>query len=166
MLRKIALIFTIFVPSTAPSFQAALALLILFMFFVLQVKYRPYLKRTFPEENTSIGKAQIRTMGKRAKTKVGPETTMTGLEISRRARGRWRKAMLVARTEARWHKATTNHARDALEWLFDYNSMEMLSLASAIIILLFGLMIKTYSPSTTVMLELSRCESRQPPIRD
>ena len=67
--------------------------------------------------------------------------------------------MLVARTEARWHQATTNHARDALEWLFDYNSMEMLSLASGIIILLFGLMMKTYSPSTTVLRYVSDSEN-------
>merc|ERR1712167_491964 len=68
MLRKIALIFTIFVPSTAPSFQAALALLILFIFFVLHVKYQPYIKRnSFPQENVAYGSSRIRSIGKRAK---------------------------------------------------------------------------------------------------
>merc|ERR1712159_964986 len=150
--RKIALVFTIFVPSTAPSFQATLALLILFIFFVLHVKYQPYIKRnSFPQENDAYGSSRIRSIGKRAKTKVGPESTMSQIEVSRRARSRWRKAMLVARTQARWHTTTKNHARDALEWLFDYNSMEMLSLACGIVFLLFGLMMKTYSPSTTIL---------------
>merc|ERR1711871_551918 len=90
---------------------------------------------------------------------VKPESDAVRLEKSRIARGRWKKAMLVARTEARWHQVTTNHARDALEWLFDYNSMEMLSLASGIIILLFGLMMKTYSPSTTVLQYVSHEKS-------
>ena len=157
--RKTALVFTIFVPSTAPSFQASLALLILFFAFVLQVKYRPYMKRnSFPEELETAGKQKVRSLGTR-KTKVKPESDAVRLEKSRIARGRWKKAMLVARTEARWHQATTNHARDALEWLFDYNSMEMLSLASGIIILLFGLMMKTYSPSTTVLRYVSDSEN-------
>merc|ERR1712196_674613 len=40
-----------------------------------------------------------------------------------------------------------------------YNSMKMLSLASGIIILLFGLMMKTYSPSTTVLQYVSDSEN-------
>ena len=64
--RKTALVFTIFVPSTAPSFQASLALLILFFAFVLQVKYRPYMKRnSFPEELETVGKNKIRSLGTR-----------------------------------------------------------------------------------------------------
>ena len=86
-------------------------------------------RNSFPEELETVGKQKIRSLGTR-KTKVKPESDAVRLEKSRIARGRWKKAMLVARTEARWHQATTNHARDALEWLFDYNSMEMLSLAS------------------------------------
>jgi len=152
MLRKIALVFTIFVPSTAPSFQAALALLILFMFFVLQVKYRPYMKRnSFPQEDVGASTKIQTMMPKPAKTKIGPESSLSQADKVLRAKKRWRKAMMVARTEARWHHVTKSHARDALEWLFDYNSMEMLSLASAIIILLFGLMMKTYSPSTVTL---------------
>merc|ERR1711991_406240 len=73
MLRKVALIFTIFVPSNAPSFQAALALLILFLFFVLQVKYRPYMKRSsFPKDDNSSNSTHVFSIGKKSKTKVGP----------------------------------------------------------------------------------------------
>merc|ERR1711871_1619698 len=61
------------------------------------------------------------------------------------ARKRWRKAIMLARTEARWQKQTKSHLKDVFEWLYDYNSLEMLAMASNIIILLFGLMIKTYS---------------------
>jgi hypothetical protein len=62
--RKTALVFTIFVPSTAPSFQASLALLILFFAFVLQVKYRPYMKRnSFPEELETAGKTRFEALG-------------------------------------------------------------------------------------------------------
>ena len=80
--RKTALVFTIFVPSTAPSFQASLALLILFFAFVLQVKYRPYMKRnSFPEELETAGKNKIRSLGTR-KTKVKPESDAVRLEKS------------------------------------------------------------------------------------
>ena len=97
-------------------------------------------RNSFPEELETAGKTRFEALGLE-KRRLN-QNLMLKIEKSRIARGRWKKAMLVARTEARWHQVTTNHARDALEWLFDYNSMEMLSF-SGIIILLFGLMMKT-----------------------
>jgi len=148
--RKLLLIMTVFLPSDAPAFQAASALLILFFFFVLHVKYQPYLKReSMPENqyNHSVG-GQVVMSG--MDTKVVPDhirKTVSKQDQSHRARKRWRKAIMMARTEARWKKQTESHLKDVFEWLYDYNSLEMLAMASNMIILLFGLMIKTYSVS-------------------
>lgn len=154
MVRKSLLVITVFIPSTAPSFQAACALLILFFFFVLHVKYRPYLKRHELKniDKDSAGGKVVGVAPSRGKTSVViPARTMSGELKSKRAKKRWKKAMMMARTEVRWHKQTTAHLKDAMAWLFDYNSLEMLSLACNIIILLFGLMAKTYSPSIPIL---------------
>ena len=158
MVRKTLLVVTVFIPSTAPSFQAACALLILFFFFVLHVKYRPYLKRhSMPGQGENAGSGKIIGVGSshaKASTAIAPmrpERTATGEAKSKRAKMRWKTAMMVARTEVRWHKQTASHLKDAMAWLFDYNSLEMLALACNIIILLFGLMMKTYSPSIPIL---------------
>merc|ERR1712159_537947 len=146
MARKTLLVVTVFIPSTAPSFQAACALLILF-FFLLHVKYRPYLKRhSMPGQGENGGSGKVIGVGPshaKASTTIAPVRTLTAEAKSKRAKRRWKTAMMVARTEVRWHKQTASHFKDAMAWLFDYNSLEMLALACNIIILLFGLMIKT-----------------------
>merc|ERR1711968_39031 len=146
--RKLLLIMTVFLPSDAPTFQAASALLILFFFFVLHVKYRPYMKRESLPENQFNNQGERQVVMSGIDTKIVPDhirKTVSKQEQSHNARKRWRKAIMLARTEARWQKQTKSHLKDVFEWLYDYNSLEMLAMASNIIILLFGLMIKTYS---------------------
>ena len=58
---------------------------------------------------------------------------------------------MTARAQVRWRTQTRNHARDALAWLFDYNSLEMLSTASMILIFIFGIMLETYSLSHPIL---------------
>merc|ERR1711981_643861 len=128
--RKLLLIMTVFLPSDAPAFQAASALLILFFFFVLHVKYQPYLKRESMPENqyNHSGGGQVFSSG--MDTKVVPDhirKTVSKQDQSHRARKRWRKAIMMARTEARWKKQTESHLKDVFEWLYDYNSLEMLA---------------------------------------
>ena len=157
--RKILLTVTIFLPSSSPVFQATIAIVILFASFVLQVKYQPYLQRaSHPVGRTTkddvkdgnvIGLFGALTKGH--KSDAGERTSLLASHSNGSGDGddndlakkRWKRAILVTRTEIRWHHVARKKAKDLLSWLFDYNSLEQMALSCAIMVLLNGIMLET-----------------------
>ena len=167
MLRKVLLTITIFFPTTSPVFQATVAIVILFTFLVLQVKYQPYLKRAShpvslhsskknkdggvvglfgsligSQNNDSSGEEKQRLLKKGAWDDVHDNDL---------AKKRWKRAILVTRTEIRWHHILHTHTKDAAALLFDYNSLELMALSCAIMVLLNGIMLETNSLRAPVL---------------
>ena len=165
MLRKVLISFVIFFPSTSPVFQATVAIVILFTFFVLQVKYQPYLQRaTHPvsSNDTNSDFSGIKNLfgsafhASKEKGKKEEKTRLLGSGTSNGddndlAKKRWKKAILITRTEIRWHTVAKKHGKDLFSWLFDYNSLEMMALACAIMVLLNGIMLETNSLRAPVL---------------
>lgn len=166
MLRKFLLTITIFLPSSSPVFQATMAIVILFTSFVVQVKFQPYMQRaSHPVRlNTTNDKSTngavvglFGKMTKRSGQTVDREEKVRLLRSDREdddadlAKKRWKKAILVARTEVRWHHAAGKKAKDIFSWLFDYNSLEQMALSCAIMILLNGIMLETNSLRAPVL---------------
>ena len=165
MVRKVLLALCIFLPGTAPVFQATVAILILFLSFVAQVKYRPYLARPSHPLASHESRASRKEGGniiglfggggasKTNNTKVGvaSRTPVNAGDDDDLARKRWKKAIMITRVEVRWHHRVQKHAKDGLAWLFDYNSLEMLALTCAIVMLLNGIMLETNSLRAPVL---------------
>ena len=168
MARKVLLALCIFLPGSAPVFQATVAILVLFISFVAQVKYRPYLARPSHPVTVHASGASRKAGGnitglfgsgggRAAKAKQNGNKISIGVMSTNAnddddlARKRWKKAIMVTRTEVRWHHRVGKHAKDSLAWLFDYNSLEMMALTCAIIILLNGIMLETNSLRAPVL---------------
>ena len=112
MSRKALLAFTIFVPASAPVFQASMVLMILFVSFVLQVKYRPYASRpSMPGDTDTPGynarysprqsSGQLVGLGFAAAGNRGQDGKGGDL-----AKLRWRRAIMTARAQVRWRTQT------------------------------------------------------------
>jgi len=166
MLRKVLLTIVIFFPSSSPVFQATVAIVILFIFFVLQVKYQPYLQRaSHPVSSSSSGNESnkggvVGLFGSLliSDKETGSKTEKQSLLSSNNnnddndlAKKRWKRAILVTRTEVRWHHVAARRTKDMLALLFDYNALEMMALACAIMVLLNGIMLETNSLRAPVL---------------
>jgi hypothetical protein len=167
MIRKFFLTITIFLPSSSPVFQATIAIVILFTSFVLQVKFQPYMHRhSHPTSlHTSEEKEKDGAIVGLFGSLLSQKTSVKASEEEKRsllpnsghaddndlAKKRWKKAILVTRSEIRWHHVAKRKAKDVFAWLFDYNSLEQMALSCAIMVLLNGIMLETNSLRSPVL---------------
>ena len=146
MLRKVLLMMVIFFND--PLLEAAWAILVLFISFYMHARLNPYLKRPTrprdPEEEDEEYQARqhkgvVSLFGGLRKKKKKGGHTGAAAGISAAAQNRWKKAILVVRTQVRWRQVVVQNGKDLLWWLFDYNQIEGFAISANILMVLLGL---------------------------
>ena len=108
---------------------------------VMSLMFTKNKKKAGEEGKTNtIWKAEkVQTRAEIDKMKVGKQKSQA------LARHRWRKAIMVSKPVTRWEKQTWPEYVDDLAWLFEFNSLEMYSLAAVVFIICFGLIFAAIS---------------------
>lgn len=128
--RKFWIAFTSLMFAKTPSFQLAVALLVMFAAYAAQVRHRPYMSMAERDDVIAAHKAKVG---------LDPQADSLAESLMAAQRNMKKKARSV-RGFAQVEKTRKNAAQAAAAFLFDYNTVEMVLLGCGVLVTLAGVM--------------------------
>lgn len=132
--RKFLIAFTSLMFNKNPAFQLSMALLVMFSCYSLQVKYRPYMSPS--EREDVLAEHQAAVVAGNA-THITLEARLADVE---------RQQKKKARAAVKWGPGASNSMRTAqmaLDYFWNYNTVEMVLLGCAVLVNLAGVMFES-----------------------